>query len=128
MLIKRHESINLVLEQRHSGCWGCVKLRCMIASLPMYQRPQLAAAHDRYWALIRQQLAARGIDSPERLAQQVPPDTVWSDLGLVLSQTCGLPYRTELHNGLGFSTGPNRRPDCPILPPLALNALRFLRL
>ena len=41
----------------------------MIANLMMYERPQLADAHGRFWQLIRHQLASVGIDSPEVLFQ-----------------------------------------------------------
>lgn len=70
----------------------------MIASLMMYARPELAKAHDRYWGLIRQELAARGIDSPETLAQDADEFEVWNAPDLVLSQTCGMPYRLWLHD------------------------------
>lgn len=70
----------------------------MIASLPMYDRPELRAETDRYWALIREELAARGIAAPEGLRRG---DAVlmpqWEDPGLILSQTCGFPYRARLH-------------------------------
>lgn len=70
----------------------------MIASLPMYDRPELRAETDRYWALIRDELAARGIDAPEALRRG---DAVlmpqWQDPALILSQTCGFPYRAKLH-------------------------------
>nr|WP_306265035.1 PhnD/SsuA/transferrin family substrate-binding protein [Pararhizobium sp. IMCC3301] len=79
----------------------------MIASLTMYQRPQLASAHDNYWALIRQHLAAAGMDSPPVLAQQADDMSVWTDPGLVLSQTCGLPYRTELHHRVSLIGTPD---------------------
>ena len=70
----------------------------MIASLMMYARPELAGATARYWALIRRGLAARGIDSPETLAQEAEEFSVWRDPGLVLSQTCGMPYRLLLRD------------------------------
>lgn len=70
----------------------------MIASLPMYDRPELRAETDRYWSLIRQELAARGIDAPDALRRG---DAVlmphWESADLVLSQTCGFPYRARLH-------------------------------
>ncbi|NGQ89799.1 phosphate/phosphite/phosphonate ABC transporter substrate-binding protein [Rhodobacter sp. HX-7-19] len=70
----------------------------MIASLPMYDRPELRAATDRYWALIRAELAARGLEAPEGLRRG---DAVlmpqWEDPDLILSQTCGFPYRARLH-------------------------------
>lgn len=70
----------------------------MIASLPMYDRPELRAETDRYWALIREELSARGIDAPESLRRG---DAVlmpqWESPDLILSQTCGFPYRARLH-------------------------------
>ena len=70
----------------------------MIANLMMYARPELAEIHDRYWQLIRQELAHRGIDSPEALAQDAEEFAVWTAPDLVLSQTCGMPYRLWLHD------------------------------
>ncbi len=70
----------------------------MSVSLPMYDRPELRAETDRYWALIREELAARGIDAPEDLRrgdEQLMP--LWEDPDLILSQTCGFPYRARLH-------------------------------
>lgn len=68
----------------------------MIASLMMYARPELDAAHSRYWASIRAELAARGIDSPAALSNGAPTFDVWKADDLVLSQTCGMPYRQHL--------------------------------
>ncbi|WP_085311431.1 phosphate/phosphite/phosphonate ABC transporter substrate-binding protein [Planktotalea arctica] len=70
----------------------------MIANLMMYQRPQLVEAHARYWALIRKHLADAGMDSPETLSQDAEEFFVWKHSDLVLSQTCGMPYRTWLHD------------------------------
>ena len=68
----------------------------MIASLMMYARPELDGAHERFWTLIREQLAARGVQSPEHLSQSTEMFDVWEDPDLVLSQTCGMPYRLFL--------------------------------
>lgn len=68
----------------------------MIASLMMYARPELGAAHARLWAQTRAALAARGIAAPAGLSQQAGEWAVWEDPALVLSQTCGMPYRTRL--------------------------------
>lgn len=68
----------------------------MIASLMMYARPELATAHARFWAQIRDQLSARGIDSPRALSQDAPMFDVWLHPQMVLSQTCSMPYRTWL--------------------------------
>lgn len=70
----------------------------MIASLMMYQRPELIGAHDRFWALIRDNLARVGVDAPVTLSQTAEEFSVWTDPELVLSQTCGMPYRTTLHD------------------------------
>jgi ABC-type phosphate/phosphonate transport system substrate-binding protein len=70
----------------------------MIASLPMYDRPETAAANDRLWAGIRDRLRAEGLPAPEALirgASDLWPQ--WTSADLVLSQTCGFPYRTRLH-------------------------------
>jgi ABC-type phosphate/phosphonate transport system substrate-binding protein len=70
----------------------------MIANLMMYQRPELIEAHNRYWQLIRAHLGDAGIDSPETLSQDAEEFYVWKHPQLVLSQTCGMPYRTWLHD------------------------------
>lgn len=69
----------------------------MIAALPMYDRPELRGATDRYWALIRDGLRENGIDAPEALrrgdAELMP---LWLHPELVLAQTCGFPFRARL--------------------------------
>lgn len=69
----------------------------MIASLMMYERTQLAHIHRRLWELIRVELNNLGIESPETLSQNADEFSVWLNPELVLSQTCGMPYRTWLH-------------------------------
>jgi len=70
----------------------------MIASLAMYQRPQLVDSHSRFWRLIASNLRDAGLNSPEQLSQNAGEDRVWQHPELVLSQTCGMPYRTWLHD------------------------------
>ncbi|MCO4842012.1 MAG: PhnD/SsuA/transferrin family substrate-binding protein [Yoonia sp.] len=72
----------------------------MIASLMMYQRPELVDAHKRFWVLIRKHLAALDVDSPKELSQEAEEFSVWNSPDLVLSQTCGMPYRTWLHDNV----------------------------
>ena len=69
----------------------------MIASLPMYERAETVAAHDSFWLAVRRELQARGIDAPQRLSRTDDPWSHWRSPDLVLSQTCGLPFRSELH-------------------------------
>tara|TARA_R110002049_G_scaffold44333_5_gene129971 strand:+ start:24348 stop:25097 length:750 start_codon:yes stop_codon:yes gene_type:complete len=86
----------------------------MIASLMMYLRPELADANARYWALIRQALASRGIDAPETLSNDADEFEVWNAPDLVLSQTCGMPYRLWLHDHVTLVGTPDFGvPDCP---------------
>jgi ABC-type phosphate/phosphonate transport system substrate-binding protein len=70
----------------------------MIASLPMYDRPETARANDRFWALIRDGLRGAGQTAPEALTRDVD-DLLshWLAPDLVVSQTCGFPYRSQLH-------------------------------
>lgn len=70
----------------------------MIANLMMYQRPQLVQEHDCFWQLIRKHLSDAGMDSPKLLSQDAEEFYVWKHPNLVLSQTCGMPYRTWLHD------------------------------
>lgn len=86
----------------------------MIASLMMYDREELAAAHESYWHAIRAALKARGIDSPAELANDADEFEVWKSPDLVLSQTCGMPYRKWLHDRVTLVGTPDFGvPNCP---------------
>lgn len=78
----------------------------MIATLPMYDRPETAAANDRLWALVRDQLPG----APERLARD---GYHWVDHDLLLSQTCSLPYRTGLQEEVAIVATPVHNLACP---------------
>ncbi len=67
-----------------------------LASLPMYDWDELRGPTDRLWALIRDGLRAGGIDAPTDLHRGSQWND-WLNPGLILSQTCGFPYRTALH-------------------------------
>ena len=69
----------------------------MIASLPMYDWPEERAAVDGLWAAIRDGLRDRGVAAPEAPDRGVALWEAWLHAGLLLSQTCSLPYRTRLH-------------------------------
>lgn len=70
----------------------------MIASLGMYDPAPLQAANDALWALVRDGLRARGIAAPEALTRgEGAYWPAWQAPDLVLSQTCGSPYRARLH-------------------------------
>lgn len=79
----------------------------MIASLAMYDWPELRAAHDRLWALIRDALAAQGIEAPARLTRNQSLWAAWESPDLILGQTCGMPYRTRLHGRVDLVATPD---------------------
>jgi ABC-type phosphate/phosphonate transport system substrate-binding protein len=70
----------------------------MIASLPMYDRTANAAAHDALWTGIRNALRAEGVAAPEALDREIGLWEGWLHPRLVLGQTCGLPFRSRLHD------------------------------
>jgi hypothetical protein len=71
----------------------------MIVSLPMYDLPEVAAATEAWWQAIRAALRAAGLPAPV-LRDQPERDLLahWRRPDLLLSQTCGLPYRSVLHD------------------------------
>ena len=73
----------------------------------MYARPETEAATARFWALIRALLSESGIEAPEHLTQDAEEFGVWTDPNLVLSQTCGMPYRLWLHDRVGLVGTPD---------------------
>ncbi len=77
-----------------------------VASLPMYDWPEVQWAHDALWTVIAERLRARGIAAPETLDRARPAEEVWRDPGLVLSQTCGWPYVTRLGDSVRLVATP----------------------
>lgn len=78
-----------------------------IANLMMYARPELEGAHDRLWQLIRSALADGGIAAPKDLSQTAGEFEVWQSPDLVLSQTCGMPFRLWLHDKVSYVGTPD---------------------
>lgn len=79
----------------------------MIASLPMYDRPETQAANDRFWRLLRDGLQARGMAAPDALTRDGRLWDHWRAPDLVLSQTCGLPFRAVLHGSVTLVATPD---------------------
>ena len=79
----------------------------MIASLMMYARPELDAAHARFWAAIRSELLQCSIACPENLSNDADEFEVWQSPQLILSQTCGMPYRLWLHDQVSLVGTPD---------------------
>ncbi|WP_147125531.1 phosphate/phosphite/phosphonate ABC transporter substrate-binding protein [Shimia ponticola] len=78
----------------------------MIASLPMYDAPGQQAANDRLWTLIRDALP---FEAPESLTRGADLWDMWTSDDLLLSQTCGLPYRMSLYDRTNLLGVPDQR-------------------
>ncbi|MDP3194887.1 phosphate/phosphite/phosphonate ABC transporter substrate-binding protein [Tabrizicola sp.] len=80
----------------------------MIASLAMYDFGPAQAANDRLWALIRTGLRGRGIAAPEALIRgEHAYWDAWQSPDLLLSQTCGYPFRARLHGQVTYVGTPD---------------------
>ena len=74
-----------------------MSLRMMrIASLPMYDLPELLNATNALWAAIADRMQKLGIEAPSTLKRGVPVEKIWTDPELLLSQTCGYPLVNAL--------------------------------
>ena len=63
----------------------------LIASLPMYDMPELRPAAEAVWRSMARTLRATGVQGvPARLTWR-PPRDLWRDRDLLFSQTCGYP-------------------------------------
>lgn len=87
----------------------------MIAALGMYDRAETAGANDRLWAGIRDRLRAAGLAAPDNLTRgEGAYWPAWQSPDLVLSQTCGFPFRARLHGHVTLVGTPDYGlPDCP---------------
>lgn len=80
----------------------------MIASLGMYDRAECQPANDRLWALIRDELRAAGLPAPDALTRGGGAYwDAWQAPDLILSQTCGFPYRARLHGHVALIGTPD---------------------
>lgn len=66
----------------------------MIASLPMYDRPENQRANDRFYESFRDFFPGA---SPSVLTRSDDYWADWTSPNLLLSQSCSLPYRLRLH-------------------------------
>ena len=82
----------------------------MITALGMYDPPALRAANDRYWQAIRNHLG----HGPTALSRDREMWDIWMSPDLLLSQTCGYPYRAHLHGKVQLVGTPDfGLPDTP---------------
>ncbi|MCB6178867.1 phosphate/phosphite/phosphonate ABC transporter substrate-binding protein [Rhodobacter sp. Har01] len=87
----------------------------MIASLGMYDAGPARAANDRFWVAIRDRLRARNLPAPEALTRGEGAFwPAWESPDLVLSQTCGYPFRARLQGRVTLVGTPDHGlPGCP---------------
>ncbi|MEM9709322.1 MAG: PhnD/SsuA/transferrin family substrate-binding protein [Pseudomonadota bacterium] len=78
-----------------------------VAGLAMYARPELTDEFSLFWRAIRERLIRDGIGAPEVLTQDGYGSAFWRAPNLVLGQTCGYPYRTELKDAVSFVGTPD---------------------
>ena len=71
----------------------------MIASLSMYERPELEFYQNLYWLEIRNSLRKKILLVQNNLQKGFGLD-FWKNPDLLLSQTCGLPFRKYLHKNV----------------------------
>ncbi|MGD9293725.1 MAG: PhnD/SsuA/transferrin family substrate-binding protein [Roseobacter sp.] len=82
----------------------------MIASLPMYDFAGTRTANDSLWQAIRENYG----HGPLSLDRSGDPHVHWQRRDLVLSQTCGWPYRKILHGKVRLVGTPDYGvPGCP---------------
>lgn len=72
-----------------------------IASLPMYDLPEVRWATDAWWAGLARAFRAEGVaDVPDCLTRTGPYHGAWADPNLLFSQTCGYPLVRGFANHL----------------------------
>jgi ABC-type phosphate/phosphonate transport system substrate-binding protein len=83
-----------------------------VASLPMYDLPELRAATDAWWEGLAQAFRREGIaDVPDRLDRRPTYQDVWLAPDLLLSQTCGYPLTHALAGRVELVATPCYRAD-----------------
>jgi ABC-type phosphate/phosphonate transport system substrate-binding protein len=86
----------------------------LIASLPIYDRPESEDAHDALWSLIRTALVRQGIAAPALLNRAIGIMEGWQSPDLLLGQICNLPYRARLRDRVTLVGACDYGlPDCP---------------
>ena len=86
----------------------------MIASLPMYLRPENRQAHERLWQGIAAELLKQDIPAPQTLDHAINHVSSWQRPDLVLGQICNLPYRHHIRNRVTrIAAADYGLPHCP---------------
>ena len=86
----------------------------MIASLPMYDLPEIRWATDEFGIGILSHFKRQGIRSvPDRLIHDIPVNQLWSDKRMIFSQCCGYDVVYGYKNRLRVIATPRfKSPEC----------------
>ena len=68
----------------------------MIASLPMYDWPELKSETDQFWNILARHFDRAGFPAPRQLSRGEESLADWLRKDLFFSQTCGYPFATKL--------------------------------
>ena len=63
----------------------------LVASLPMYDLPELRPAAEAVWRSMARSLRGAGLEGVPGRLTWAPPRDLWRDRNLLFSQTCGHP-------------------------------------
>jgi len=78
-----------------------------VASLPMYDFPELRGAHDVFWGALAARLTSAGLPHvPRDLAHHVGPGEVWRDPSLLFAQGCEYPLATSFADHVRLVASP----------------------
>lgn len=83
-----------------------------IATLGMYDWPEVHGATDALWAAMRDALKGAGFAAPEHLSRGGDPMAMWQARDLIVGQTCGYPYATRLAGTVCLLGTPAYAIDC----------------
>ncbi|MEP1208667.1 MAG: PhnD/SsuA/transferrin family substrate-binding protein [Rhizobiaceae bacterium] len=68
----------------------------MIATLPMYDWPEVRADTDGFWQVLQKHFSEAGFNAPDALKHVEDETEGWLEPDLLFSQTCGYPFITRL--------------------------------
>ena len=78
-----------------------------VASLPMYDFPELRGAHDAFWGALAARLVSAGLPHvPRDLAHHVGLGEVWRDPPLLFAQGCEYPLATSFADHVRLVASP----------------------
>ncbi len=83
-----------------------------IVSLPMYDWPEVQTYNDQFYKELRTSFADQGFVAPTVLDRTKTPIEQWLDSNLLLSQTCGLPFKTVLKDRVSLVGTPAYGINC----------------